>query len=369
LDWLLTPTAPRPDASAPGALGRRWRNYRWFWFRMGLNALAWPHVVDVALGTGKAEVARTPGDVVWRRGTATLTRYRPRSKASEVVVVVHSLVSRPWILDLAPGASLVESLVDQGFDVFLLDWGDPARSEAMLGLSDYSNILMHAEEEALARAHASRVHLIGYCLGGLICLLRTAARSHEHIASVALLATPVDFSIHAGLQPLVANRFFKPAYFLDGSGCIPAEGLRESFHFLRPRALRTAVGAWRRRHDPAFRHMYDPLARWVWEHRPLTGAAYLDLVRLFRTNALLNEGMTISGEIARLRDVRAPVLTLIAEHDHIVPSASSRALSRVSGISVEVAEFDTGHVSMISGGAARSTVWPTIAEWVRAHAS
>lgn len=366
LDWLLTRATPPPDRLLPSRLGGWWRRYRWFWFRCGLNLFAWPHLVDVALGTSKAEIAPTPNEVVWRHGPATLRRYRSRAAGGEVVLVVHSLVSRPWILDLSPGRSLVEALVEDGCDVFLLDWGDPGADEATLGLSHYSNVLMQAEKEVLAAAGVPKLHLLGYCLGGLICLLRTAARSHPHVETVVLLATPVDFSVRVGLQPLVTNRLFKPGYFLDASGCVPAEALRESFHLLRPQALRTVIGAWRRRNDPGFRRMYDPLARWVWEHRGLSGQASLDLVELFRTNALLKATLVISGEIARLQDVEAPVLTLIAERDHIVPSASSHALSAVEGIDVRVASFDTGHVSMISGTTARATVWQTITEWLRA---
>ena len=283
------------------------------------------------------------------------------------MLVVHSLVSKPWILDLAPGASLIEFLVGSGFDVFLLDWGEPQRGSTDEGLSGSASLLMEAEKETLSLAGAEKLHLVGYCLGGLVCLSRCAARRHGHVASITLLATPIDFAVRVGLQPLITHRLFKPAYFLDGSACVPATALRESFHVLRPRALRTVLGAWRRRKDRAFRRMYDPLARWVWEHRPLSGQAFFDLVELFRDNALLRGQMVVAGEAARLQDVRAPLLNLIAQRDRIVPSASSHALTKTKGIDVHVIAFESGHVSMISGATARTTTWPTMAEWIRSN--
>src|ERR1043166_2148484 len=74
----------------------------------------------------------TPKDVVWQRDRAELWRYRSDApiRYATPVVIVHSLVSRSYILDLRPGSSHVEYLLDQGFDVFMLDWGVPDERDA-----------------------------------------------------------------------------------------------------------------------------------------------------------------------------------------------------------------------------------------------
>jgi polyhydroxyalkanoate synthase subunit PhaC len=249
--------------------------------------------------------------------------------------------------------------------VFLLDWGDPDAAETTHGLSACADTLMQAEKEVLARSSSRRLHLVGYCLGGLVCLLRAGALRHADVASVIVLATPVDFGIKVALQPLMSSRLFKPVYLLDRTSCLPPEALRESFHILRPQALRTVFGAWRRRNDVEFRRLYDPLARWVWEHRALSGQMFFDLVELFRSNGLLKESLMVSGELARLRDVHVPVLAVIAERDHIVPSASSHALNDVEQLDVTEVSVASGHVSMISGTTAMTTTWPAISRWIK----
>src|SRR5438093_10423720 len=78
-------------------------------------------------------------DVLYQRGTLQLYRYRPL--ADEVyrvpIVLVMSLVSKAYILDLCPGQSLVEFLLRRGFDVYMIDWGVPRPEDRHLRLEDY----------------------------------------------------------------------------------------------------------------------------------------------------------------------------------------------------------------------------------------
>src|ERR1700728_1625118 len=75
--------------------------------------------------TGAGERRPTPKDVVLRDGTACLLRFRgnARSEAAAPLLVVPSLISRWYVVDLRKGASLVEALVGGGIDTYCLDWG------------------------------------------------------------------------------------------------------------------------------------------------------------------------------------------------------------------------------------------------------
>lgn len=369
LNWLFATAKTKARLVKAGPVRRLWRWYRSLWLRGPLTLAGWPHVVDVLLRTRRAQVGTTPGEIVWREGAASLFRFRADVKHPEPVLIVHAAVSQPWILDLTPERSFVAALVGEGFDVYLLDWGEAGSKEARRGLGAYVETLLRAEGVVLKRSGAGRLHHVGYCFGGTLSLIRAAAFAHDAVASIALLAAPVDFAIPAGLQPLMAHRWFKPVYLLDGSGCVPAAAVRESFHALRPQAIRTTLTALRRRRDRAFRAGYDPIARWVWEHRRLPGQMLFDLVALFRTNALVEGTLELGGEVARLENVAAPVLVLIPERDHITPSGSSHVLATRAGIDVTVVNAASGHVSMVAGSVARSTTWPEVTRWLERHQS
>ena len=307
----------------------------------------------------------SPSDVVWKDGKATLTRLRMGSKDGPAVLVVHSLISKPWILDLNAERSFLGALADAGFDTYLFDWGDFDAADAHSDLSHFAGLLMRAEEKVLASTGGSSLHLVGYCLGATLCLARTAARRHDHVRSLSLVAAPGDFGVPSGLQVLMSHRLLKPAFFLDGSSCVPAAAVRESFHWLRPQALKTVRWGLSQRRNSEFRATYDALARWVWEHRPLPGALFFDLVDLFRTNSLYEGHLEVAGEQARLSDIHVPVGAFVADRDHIVPSGSSHALAAVPGLDLTVFNCASGHVSMICGAGARNMMWPRLIEWIK----
>ena len=137
------------------------------------NALRARNGIRMAAGLSRPKLGTTPKDVVWRRGRAELWRYRSAGvRYGPPVVIVHSLVSRSYILDLRPGNSLVEYLVGAGLDVFMLDWGVPDERDADNTLETYVDDALPRALAAVRGETGSReVTLAGYCLGGLIAMV------------------------------------------------------------------------------------------------------------------------------------------------------------------------------------------------------
>src|SRR5689334_1798119 len=81
----------------------------------------------------------TPKEVVWRKNKATLWRVKrdtpPTYKTP--LLIVFPLINRWYILDLQQGNSFVEFMSQQGFDIFLLDWGTPGEEDRALTIGDY----------------------------------------------------------------------------------------------------------------------------------------------------------------------------------------------------------------------------------------
>ena len=143
------------------------------------------------------ETGRTSREVVWEKGKARLYRYGTdaEKRFAVPVLLVYALILRPYVLDLVPGNSLVEYLVDEGFDVYLLDWGVPDGEDSDLSFEDYVlNYMPEAVERVLATSGAGGLTLFGYCQGGTMSVIYAALSPGATPENLVLLATPTDFA-------------------------------------------------------------------------------------------------------------------------------------------------------------------------------
>ena len=92
------------------------------------------------------------------------------------MLLVFALINRPDIFDLRPGNSFVEYLLDEGFDVFLLDWGVPDDEDADMGLDSYvCDELPWGDPRDAARDRRRRSsRSLGWCIGGTLVAMHAA---------------------------------------------------------------------------------------------------------------------------------------------------------------------------------------------------
>ncbi|HEU0132185.1 MAG TPA: alpha/beta fold hydrolase [Mycobacteriales bacterium] len=342
-----------------GAPRRLWRELRamtgayllWWW--------SWPHVFDVLLGSRRQPVMQLPRAVVWWQGTATLSRLGLWRPPGEPVVLVHSVVTRPWILDLLPERSVAGALIERGHDVYLFDYGDPGRAQGRYGLAEHVSLLGDALAQAARLSPTGRVHVVGYCMGATLALAAVGAWGSGPVASLALIAPPFDTAVPGGMATVLRRPELTPVLALDGDGCVPAAYIREGFHLLRRKAVRYALGRLRRRRDKQLQRVASALSRWAWEQRRLAGALWFDLVDLFRENSLLRGTLRVGDRPVLMSNVDVPTLVLVTDRDHIVPIASSLALTRQVP-QAEVVRCPAGHVSMLMGHESREVLVPAL---------
>ncbi|MGF1598668.1 MAG: alpha/beta fold hydrolase [Acidimicrobiales bacterium] len=323
-------------------------------------------------GIDRAQVGVTPRDEVWSSGKAVLHRYRSDEvTVRPPVLLVMSLVSRAYILDLQPGNSFVEHLLERGFDVYLLDWGVPDEEDATNTLETYIDDLL---PEAVARIDAASgrqgVTVFGYCFGGLLALLYTAGHPDDPIRNLVVMATPVDFTEMPPAMSGVGGRGIDPDHVIDATGNLPAEAVRSSFTLLTPTAdLATIADFWERLDDDAFLESYQAMTQWTRNHIPFPGAAFKQTVALFQEgNGFINDAVVLGGRRIRLGDITVPFLNVVAERDHIVPAASARPVTPLVG-SDDATELllPAGHVGLIVGKRGRTECMPAMSDWMLAH--
>src|SRR5919202_6713746 len=216
----------------------------------------------VVHGGTEVEVGLTPKDVVWHRGEARLFHYESaRQKEYTVpVLIVYAPILRPYILDLVPGNSFVEYLLGEGFDVYLLDWGNAGPEDKHLSFEDWIlDYMPEAVESVLRSSQVQQLTIYGYCQGGTMSAMYASLFPEEHLKNLSLLATPVDFAPEDpgifGLWTLWSRNsedHFDPDLIVEAFGNVPEDFLKRpnetwpSAHRTssRPRGLlREDVGA------------------------------------------------------------------------------------------------------------------------------
>lgn len=326
--------------------------------------------MDVILDRDPPPVGATPKDVIYANGTLRLYRYRPMS--DEVyripLVLVMSLISKPYILDLSPGQSLVEYLVREGFDVYMIDWGVPRPEDKRLGIENY--VLEHLPrtiEEVRKVSGEPEVNVFGYCMGGLLALMYNGIFHDAPVANLVCAATPVDFEGMGLFRRWSDRRWFDVDRLVDTLGNVPPDLIFRSFELLRP-AQRWAEYA--RLFDNLWNDMYVKnwrlFNRWVYDQIPFPGEAYRQFTKeLMWENKLMKGEMTVGGRRVDTSAIKVPVCHIMAEHDHIAPYEAAKPLTSIVGSEeTENIVLKGGHVSLIAGRNAWFRLWPNLSQWL-----
>lgn len=322
------------------------------------------------LTTADPVVATTPKETIYRRGTLKLDHYLP--KTDEVyrvpILLVMSLVSRPYILDLAPGQSLIEYLVEHGFDVYLVDWGVPRPEDRHLRLENYVlDFIPDCIERVREDSGEPDVSLVGYCMGGLLSLMYCALHAASPVRNLACFTTPVNFDGMELFQRWTHPDHFDVDHIVDTLGNVPPSLMYASFVMLRPASPTVArVRLWDNMWNDEFVVSYRRFDRWTSDQIPFPGECFRQTVKeLQQGNKLVKGEFRLDGRPVDLEAVRLPLLHVVAEHDHIVPYAAARDLVPAVG-SADKREIilKGGHVSLVAGANAVRRLWPALDAWL-----
>lgn len=320
--------------------------------------------------TGGPTLGATPKDVLIERGTMRLYHYHPRTDDVYRVplLLVMATTNRGYIFDMVPGQSLVEYLLDAGFDVFMLDWDAPRADERNLSLESYVlDFLPAAVARVKEESGEDDVTVVAYCFGGVLSLLWAALHPDDGLANLVTFTTPVDFSRMEMFQSWADRRFFDVDRLVDTFGNCPGDYLYTAFDMLRPgqRAagnIRLYDNLWNDDFVKAYR-MFD---RWSADILPLAGEYFRQTTKkLMWGNELIEGTLEVGGRRVDLGNIDVPFLHVAAEHDHIVPTAASAPLVGMVG-SKDKNEIvlKGGHVSLVAGGNAIKRLWPNLVEWL-----
>ena len=336
-----------------------------FWRRL----VSVPRVLDLACGT---RVGTTPHEVVYQQQSLKLLRFVRKTPATyaEPLLLCYALINRHYILDLQPERSVVARYLDQGFDVYLIDWGVPGDGDRGLTLEDYvCRLLGGVVEFVLARHRRDDLHVLGYCMGGTLAALYGALHP-ARTRTLTLLAAPIDFGGRSSLLELWTDRRrFDVDAFVDAYGNCPAWLLQSCFQAMRP--VQNILGKGLSFYDqldgkPEAISHYFAMERWINDNIPIAGETFRQFVKhLYQEDQLVKGQLRLGDARVDLGRITCPLLLLTARNDHLVePASTTEIRTHVGSQDVRSITLDAGHVGLVVGGKAHQTVWPEATRWL-----
>lgn len=339
-----------------------------------VNALEFTNIL---LTTDDARVGTTPREVVWTHRETTLYRYRSSERQHAVpLLLVFALINRPEIFDLRPGSSLVEFLLAEGFDVFLVDWGYPDEEDGDMGLAEYvCDELDWAVRETLRAAGTEELTLMGWCIGATLCAmycgLDRGPGGRAPVRNLVELTMPID-----GRDSNYAKWVGDEEFDVDGVaelwGSVPGGAIDFANKMLKP--VTNFWTTYRRLWDgvqegTARREAYQTMAKWVADNPPFPGRAWAEWIHLmYRDASLLRGRVRLRDRRVDLGRIDQSVLVITAGADHIAPRPGTMPFFElISSDDVEHMPLPGGHIGLVAGSAARKELWPDIAKWLAAR--
>ena len=295
-------------------------------------------------------VAITPGRVIYRNRLMELIQYNPKTPKvfHEPVLIIPAWIMKYYILDLSPHNSLVKYLVENGHTVYMISWKNPDQRDRHMDMEDYLEMgVMNALDVITEISPERRIHAVGYCLGGTLSAIASAAMARDgdsRLKTLTLLATQVDFTEAGELMLFIDEA--QVTYLEDimnSQGYLDTRQMAGAFQILRSNDL-----IWSRMvHDYLIgqRKSFNDLMAWNADTTRMPYKMHSRYLReLFLNNDLFEGRFLVGGRPVVISDIHAPVFIVSTEKDHVAPWTSVYKFHLVSDAqSVTFALTSGGH--------------------------
>jgi polyhydroxyalkanoate synthase len=343
-----------------------------------------PATVDTTKFSVGENLAGTKGSVVLRTEVFELIQYAPQTKEVREVPLLFAppTINKFYVLDLAPGRSMVEWLLRQGQQVFAISWRNPDADQGHFDFDTYAAAVLEARDAVAAITGQPAVHVNGACSGGTIAAgalghLAAEGRLGE-IATLTLMVVALD-NERAGTAAAFAGRDVAAAAVAESArrGYVDGRALAGVFTWLRPNDLvwnyvvnNYLMG----KAPPAFDVLY-----WNQDSVRLAAGVHRDFIRIGLENAFAEPGaLEVLDTPVDLGAVDLDSYVVAGSTDHIIPWENAYRSTQLLGGSARFVLSTSGHIqALVNPPAAdsRSTYRvtddppPDAVEWARSAPS
>jgi polyhydroxyalkanoate synthase len=312
-----------------------------------------PAMVDPTPYRLGENIAASPGAVVLRTEVFELIQYKPTTAKvlSTPLLVIPPMINKFYVMDLAPGRSMVEFLVGQGVQVFMVSWRNPDARHRDWGLDTYARAILDALDAVGQVTGHDQAVLYGACSGGIVSSMTAAhlqaAGESDRLAGLTLVVTVLDQS-RAGLASASVDRRTANAAAAVSArkGYLDGRTLAEVFAWLRPGDLvwtywvnNYLLG----KQPPAFDILF-----WNADVTRMPARLHRDFLELSVENALVDPGQAqLLGTPVDLGSVKTDAYVVAGVADHLCDWESCYRTAHLLGGTTRFVLSTSGHIAAI----------------------
>ncbi|HTX45823.1 MAG TPA: alpha/beta fold hydrolase [Solirubrobacteraceae bacterium] len=318
-----------------------------------------PATVDTSKFEVGVNLAATPGSVVLRTDVFELIQYKPSTDQvrETPLLFVPPTINKFYILDIAPGRSMIEHFVSLGQQVFAISWRNPEQAQGHFDLDTYAEAVAEAREAVTAIARSQSAHLAAACSGGMITAGLVGAMAAQgdldRVASLTLMVCALD-NTSDGTVSALTSRDIAAAAVAESArkGYLDGQALAGVFTWLRPNDLvwsyvvnNYLLG----KAPPAFDILY-----WNQDTVRLAAGLHRDFIHIGIENPFPRpRALEVLGEPIDLSAVGLDTYFVAGLNDHIVPWESAYRGALLFGGARRFVLSSSGHIQALVNPPAR----------------
>ncbi len=325
---------------------------------------------EMLLSDLNTDLATTPCEVVHQEDRVKLKYYQPpqKNKYKTPLLIVYALINRETMLDLQPDRSVVQTLLDNGVEIYMIDWGYPTRKDRFLTIGDHINgYLDNMVDFVRSRCGVEKINLMGICMGGTFSVIYSAIHP-EKVKNLITTVSPTNFDTSTGLLH-VWMKYINPDLMVETFGNIPADVMNFGFLLLNPARLMIDkyVGLLSNLDNKAFLENFVRMEKWIFDSPDLPGEVFREFIRdFYQKNLLIQNKLIIEGRPINLKAITMPVLNFYGKFDHLVPpEACEKLVEKVGTKDATNICLETGHIGIYVSSKCQQEFAPKIASWLK----
>ncbi|RLI81350.1 class III poly(R)-hydroxyalkanoic acid synthase subunit PhaC [Archaeoglobales archaeon] len=294
-----------------------------------------------------------------------LLHFKSKPKHRIPVLIVYAYINRPYVLDLHDRVSVVKKMLKKGLDIWMIDWGYPKRADKFTEIRDYIDYIDFCVDHICQQKKVDKLTLHGYCLGATLAVIY-ASLYPKKVKNLVIQAPPINFETSNTLA--LWAKSIDPTKVVEAMGNASGELLNTSFLLVDP--IRLAVGKYQSLLDnldnEGFARNFFYMDQWIFDSPAIPGKVYEEYItRWYQRNEIMKGTYDIDGKKINLKNIKMPILALIAEKDHITPpEATLPFFEKVPSKDKLLLKVDKGHIGLSVSSHSHKTLWERAINWI-----